>query len=134
MSNRRILVMDEEFWSIQPAIDRIERVFGSGITEWCDSGLAGLTQLQDTKQNYCCVILDIMFPLGRDTDEDSISGGLIILNEIRNILHQDIPVICFTFRDDESVKTEINKFTRTTHISKLTGLEQLINQIKKHVK
>jgi CheY-like chemotaxis protein len=135
---KKILIMDEEYWSIQPAIDRIHFVFGEDVTTYCASGYEGLTRLQEAE--FGCVILDIMFPLGEemDSDEDStqsIRGGLIVLGEIRKKLRMSIPVICFTIRDDEEVKQEIKKYQNTFHISKLNnnGLEILIIQLKKYL-
>jgi CheY-like chemotaxis protein len=140
MSFKKILVMDEEYWSIEPAIDRIESLFGKEILEYSSNGVEGLRQLKD--HNFKCIILDIMFPMGDDMDileeEEglkSISGGISVLHEIRNTLKMKTPVICFTIRDDDEVKASIKKYANTIHISKLNmnGLELLINQIKRYI-
>jgi CheY-like chemotaxis protein len=136
--HKKILIMDDEYWSIEPAIDRIHYVFGNEITRYCPSGYEGIKLLR--QEPFLCVILDIMFPLGEEMDSDddspsSIRGGLIVLNEIRKSLELSIPVICFTVRDDDEIRQEINKYPNTSYISKLNtnGLEALIVQLKKYL-
>ncbi|MBK8484266.1 MAG: response regulator transcription factor [Saprospiraceae bacterium] len=138
MNNKKILIIDEEFWSIEPAIYKIEKEFGKDSTVYCADGSEGLDMLQTN--NFSCIILDIMFPLGAALEDvleniEPINGGLIILDRIRNILGLKIPVICFTIRDDDEVKIEIKKYTKASHISKLNEKAEdlLISQIKKYI-
>jgi CheY-like chemotaxis protein len=136
MTRRKFLIMDEEYWSIEPVIDRIFSVFGNDSIVYCADGSEGLEKLGEGE--FSCIILDIMFPLGTRLDNDSdtsqsIKGGLIILKRIREVLKYNIPIICFTIRDDDEVKFEIAKYSNTYHISKLNGraIDLLISQLKK---
>jgi CheY-like chemotaxis protein len=138
MSKKKVLIMDEEYWSIEPVIDRIQSVFGVESYVYCADGSEGLERFE--QEEYSCIILDIMFPLGSalDTDDDSsqsIKGGLIMLKRLRDIIKTKVPIICFTIRDDDEVKTEILKYSNTSHISKLNSraLDLLITQLRKHL-
>jgi CheY-like chemotaxis protein len=138
MSKKRVLIMDEEYWSIEPVIDRMQSLFGKETTVYCSDGTEGIERLKS--EEFCCIILDIMFPLGAsvETDEDSsqsIRGGLIILKRIREVLKCKTPVICFTIRDDDEVKNEISKYANAMHISKLNirSMELLMTQLRKYL-
>ena len=135
MTKKKILLIDEEYWSIEPIIDRIQNTFGKDTVVYCADGAEGLKML--LQYEFACIILDIMFPLGSflETDEnegDSINSGLIILKRLRENLKCRIPVICFTIRDDDQAKSEIKKYDDSYHISKLNprAIDILINQIR----
>lgn len=135
----KILIIDEEYWSIEPAIDRIKSVYGDDCCTYCADGSEGVESLRNGQ--FSCIILDIMFPLGSGWESttggnESINGGLIVLQYLRKTLKIKIPIICFTIRDDAAVKAEISRYTETFHVSKVDGraLELLMQQLKKYIK
>lgn len=130
--------MDEEYWSIEPIIDRIKNHYGDDSYVYCADGTEGIETFE--KGTFACIILDIMFPLGADYEDDAdadlaINGGLIILKKLREEIRTTVPVICLSLRDDDEVKAEIEKYDHTMHISKLNSraMETLISQLNKHL-
>jgi len=139
MSQKRILFIDEERWSIEPIIDRINSEFGDTV-DYIEDGSSGLSLLLQKGDQYQCVILDIMFPLGADLDDGeedrSVRAGLILLHLIRRIHRIKVPIICFTIRDDDEVKTTIEKFSNATHICKVNmrAMDLLMIQLRKYIR
>lgn len=150
MKAKQILIIDDELWTVESTIDRINRVFGDETVVYCDDVIDGLNKIIENE--YACIILDVMFPLPDMGNEQNravllkefeplhsvemtpVNTGIVVLHNIRNVLDVTVPVICFTIRKDESLIEQISKYKKTIHIHKLDekAFELLINELKKY--
>lgn len=104
-----ILLVDEEYWSIEPLIDKIETETNSKVTlaSSCSDAM-----IHFDKNEYHYVILDLMLPAGEYSivkdliKEGDTYYGLNLLEYLRG-KNSDIPIIGFSIADDDYVK---NKF------------------------
>ena len=137
MSNKRILIVDEEDLYVTALKDRIETTLGPDLFDVALSGEEALELLDAHK--YGVVLLDMMLPLGEKLElpasEPDLMYGLFLLRLIRR-KNPTQKVIVYTVLDEDELRDEIN-LHRAQYMKKIddvSAYNELVNRLSNIIK
>ncbi len=124
------LFIDEEAWYIEPLLIYFEARYPHCKHHHSFNGVEALNYVKNTKVD--CIVLDIMMPYGDESVTERFAG-LIILDEIRR-LSQDVPIICYTARNEDLIKRTIDTYSNVQLFSKNESVEKFWHGVDKYLK
>lgn len=133
---RKILVIDDEEWLIQPVLDRLE--YEEVDYVYAQTGFEGLEYVRNSADQYAAIILDMKIPLGDFSDDFDPDlrrrypiPGIYVLEEIRK-LDPDIPILCFTVLEDHFIRQHTQKW-KAMYYKKGKDEQVLFEDIRRHL-
>lgn len=133
MTDKRILIADEEKWFAEAIFDRVLDEYGESIYDYVINGEDALSRV--TEINYEVVILDLMMPLGESlslpANEPDLMYGIYVLRRIREV-DKNLPVICYTILSEEKIKKQIKELN-AIYIHKFdeNSFDKLFNELRR---
>ncbi len=128
--NKKILVVDEEDWYMEPILDRLD--YEEIEHEYCQTVAESLEAFQ--AMDFALAVIDMRMPFGADfgvSPNQVLAPGLLLFDKIRD--QTDIPIICYTASNNQEVIDAIHQ-RKGIYISKASGdADDLIKEIKKQL-